>query len=125
MVAQNLDGDEDAVEVAERLMAAAAKPWTTPDGLSVVVSVSVGICLYPDHALSTEDLMQGAHAAVYGAKGRGSNAWCFFREDMTQSARERLALEGFETRVWAAKHPDDPRRIVSRPIPQDLMDRFK
>jgi len=38
---------------------------------------------------------------------------------------ERLALEGFETRVWAARHPDDPKRIVSRPIPQDLMDRFK
>ena len=93
VVIENLEGEEDAVEVAERLMAAAARPWTTPDGLSVVVSVSVGICLYPDHALSTEDLMQGAHAAVYGAKGRGSNAWCFFREDMTQSARERLALE--------------------------------
>ena len=93
VVAQNLNDNDDAVEVAERLMAAAAKPWTTPDGLSVVVSVSVGICLYPDHALSTEDLMQGAHAAVYGAKSRGSNAWCFFHEEMTQAARERLALE--------------------------------
>jgi len=30
-----------------------------------------------------------------------------------------------ETRVWAAHHPDDPKRIVSRPIPQDLIDRFK
>ena len=93
VVAQNLDGDEDAVEVAERLMAAAAKPWTTPDGLSVVVSVSVGICLYPDHALTSNDLLQGAHAAVYGAKDRGSNAWCFFHEEMTQAARERLAME--------------------------------
>ena len=93
VVAQSLNARADAVEVAERLMAAAGKPWTTPDGLSVVVSVSVGICLYPEHALSPEDLLQGAHAAVYGAKSRGSNAWCFFHEDMTQAARERLALE--------------------------------
>ena len=30
---------------------------------------------------------------MYGAKSRGSNAWCFFHEDMTQAARERLELE--------------------------------
>lgn len=104
VVAEALDGEEDAIEVAERLMAAAAKPWTTPDGLSVVVSVSVGICLYPDHALTTQDLLQGAHAAVYGAKNRGSNAWCFFHEDMTQAARERLALEARLRRALELGH---------------------
>ena len=93
VVAQSLNGRQAAVEVAERLMEAAAMPWSTPDGLSVVVSVSAGICLYPEHALTAEELLQGAHAAVYGAKARGSNAWCFFHEDMTQAARERLALE--------------------------------
>jgi diguanylate cyclase (GGDEF)-like protein/PAS domain S-box-containing protein len=104
VVAPHLSGEKEAVEVAERLMAAAAKAWITPDGLSVVVSVSVGICLYPDHALTTEDLMQGAHAAVYGAKDRGSNAWCFFHEDMTQAARERLALEARLRRALALGH---------------------
>jgi diguanylate cyclase (GGDEF)-like protein/PAS domain S-box-containing protein len=104
VVAPHLSGEKEAVEVAERLMAAAAKAWITPDGLSVVVSVSVGICLYPDHALATEDLMQGAHAAVYGAKDRGSNAWCFFHEDMTQAARERLALEARLRRALALGH---------------------
>ena len=104
VVAQNLCSSDDAVEVAERLMAAAAKPWMTPDGLSVVVSVSVGICLYPDHTKTAEELMQGAHAAVYGAKSRGSNAWCFFHEDMTQAARERLALEARLRRALELGH---------------------
>ncbi|MEG0936887.1 MAG: EAL domain-containing protein [Comamonas sp.] len=93
VVANSLSGRQAAIEVTERLMAAAGKPWTTPDGLSVVVSVSAGICLYPEHAKTAEELLQGAHAAVYGAKSRGSNAWCFFHEDMTQAARERLELE--------------------------------
>ena len=93
VVANSLPSRQAAIEVTERLMAAAGKPWTTPDGLSVVVSVSAGICLYPEHAQTAEDLLQGAHAAVYGAKSRGSNAWCFFHEDMTQAARERLELE--------------------------------
>ena len=35
-----------------------------------------------------------------------------------------LAVEGFETRIWAHKHPDDPARIKAMPIPQDVIDRF-
>lgn len=37
---------------------------------------------------------------------------------------ETLAIEAFETRVWVGKHPDDPEAIKSRPIPQELIDRF-
>ena len=30
---------------------------------------------------------------------------------------ERLAIEAWETRVWVGRHPDDPGRIKSKPIP--------
>jgi 4-hydroxybenzoyl-CoA thioesterase len=32
-----------------------------------------------------------------------------------------LAIEGFETRVWVGRHPDDPERIKSKPIPADVI----
>jgi len=35
-----------------------------------------------------------------------------------------LAVEGFETRVWAARDPDDPTRIKSRPIPPEVVARL-
>ena len=35
-----------------------------------------------------------------------------------------LAVEGFETRVWAAKDPTDPDKIKSKPIPQEIVDRL-
>jgi 4-hydroxybenzoyl-CoA thioesterase len=35
-----------------------------------------------------------------------------------------LALEGVETRVWAGAHPETPGAIKSRPIPQEVIDRF-
>jgi EAL domain-containing protein (putative c-di-GMP-specific phosphodiesterase class I) len=41
---------------------------------------------------------------VYGAKARGSNAWCFFHENMTQAARERLALEARLRRALELGH---------------------
>lgn len=33
-----------------------------------------------------------------------------------------LAVEGFETRVWTGRDPDDPSRIRSIPIPQEVID---
>ena len=36
-----------------------------------------------------------------------------------------LAIEAWETRVWAGPHPDDPERIKSKPIPPEVIERFK
>ena len=36
-----------------------------------------------------------------------------------------LAVEGFETRVWAARDPSDPARIKSAAIPDEVIARFK
>jgi 4-hydroxybenzoyl-CoA thioesterase len=35
-----------------------------------------------------------------------------------------LAVECFEIRVWAAMSDTDPDRIVSRPVPREVMDAF-
>jgi len=35
-----------------------------------------------------------------------------------------LAIEGSETRVWAAADKNDPARLKSRPIPLDVIARF-
>ncbi|WP_226446664.1 putative bifunctional diguanylate cyclase/phosphodiesterase [Acidovorax radicis] len=93
VVARHLRHADGAASVARDLIRAAAEPWRSPDGLEVVAGVSVGICMFPEHASTKELLLQGAHAAVYGAKARGRGAWCFFHEAMTQAARERLELE--------------------------------
>lgn len=35
-----------------------------------------------------------------------------------------LAIDAWETRVWVGLHPDDPDRIKSRPIPEEVKARF-
>jgi 4-hydroxybenzoyl-CoA thioesterase len=32
-----------------------------------------------------------------------------------------LAVEGYETRVWAVRDPADPKRIKSQPLPAELV----
>ena len=36
----------------------------------------------------------------------------------------KLAVEGFETRVWAGRNPDDPQRLKGLPLPPDVMARL-
>ena len=36
-----------------------------------------------------------------------------------------LAVEGFETRVWAVRDPSDPSKIRSAPIPEEIIARFQ
>ncbi|MGH6924819.1 MAG: acyl-CoA thioesterase [Propylenella sp.] len=36
-----------------------------------------------------------------------------------------LAVEGFETRVWTGRDPDDPTRLRSVPIPQEVIERLR
>ena len=93
VVARHLRHADGAAAVARQLIVAVAEPWSSPDGFEVVAGVSVGICMFPEHAATAEMLLQGAHAAVYGAKAQGRGAWCFYEETMTQAARERLELE--------------------------------
>ena len=93
VVARHLRHADGAAAVARQLIAAVAEPWRSPEGFEVVAGVSVGICMFPEHAATAQTLLQGAHAAVYGAKALGRGAWCFYTEEMTQSARDRLALE--------------------------------
>jgi 4-hydroxybenzoyl-CoA thioesterase len=37
----------------------------------------------------------------------------------------KLAVEGVETRVWAGVDKDNPSQLKSRPIPEEVMARFK
>ena len=36
-----------------------------------------------------------------------------------------LAIEAGETRVWVARHPDDPDRIKAQAIPEEVIARFR
>jgi 4-hydroxybenzoyl-CoA thioesterase len=39
--------------------------------------------------------------------------------------REELAVEGFETRVWAGRDPNNPEKLKSKPIPAEVIARLR
>jgi 4-hydroxybenzoyl-CoA thioesterase len=38
--------------------------------------------------------------------------------------KDALAIEAWETRVLVGKHPDDPGKLKSAAVPQEIIDKF-
>jgi diguanylate cyclase (GGDEF)-like protein len=67
-------GSEGAIAVGERLRArVAAFRFLEGDGLSIALTVSVGVATLPDVAASAEGLIQAADDAMYWVKDHGKN----------------------------------------------------
>ena len=47
-----------------------------------------------------------------------------FKIEHRLSYGNTLAVEGFETRVWVVRHPDDPKRMMPQAIPSEVVARF-
>jgi diguanylate cyclase (GGDEF)-like protein len=65
----------DAQEPAGKLIEVVAQPYQV-NGLTLQLSTSLGIALYPDDATTVDNLMHVADAALYEAKRTGKNRFC-------------------------------------------------
>ena len=63
------------------------------EGITVSVSASVGIAVYPFDGEEPEELIRNADVAMIHAKQSGRNAYKFFTDAMNQEIRKKLRLE--------------------------------
>jgi diguanylate cyclase (GGDEF)-like protein len=82
----------DARVVAERLVAAVAKPFDL-QGREVVVSVSIGVVMCDARYRQAEDMVRDADTAMYRAKDLGKARCEIFDTSMLAAAEERLHIE--------------------------------
>jgi len=76
------------VKILERL----SQPFYF-DGLTLYVTPSIGISVFPKDGLTAEELLAHADAAMFQVKENGCNNFCFFRSDLNKSAKQRLVME--------------------------------
>jgi EAL domain-containing protein (putative c-di-GMP-specific phosphodiesterase class I) len=62
-------------------------------GEEIVLSLAVGIAVYPDDGKDAETLMRNAHIALSKAKGEGRNNYQFFTVNSNQQASEIMFME--------------------------------
>jgi diguanylate cyclase (GGDEF)-like protein/PAS domain S-box-containing protein len=72
----NGGSNDAAASVADKLLATLARPFIV-EGQEVRISTSIGIALYPQDGQQLNVLSNAADAAMYRAKQRGRNTYCF------------------------------------------------
>nr|WP_307726413.1 diguanylate cyclase [Trichlorobacter sp.] len=65
---------QDARNVAEKIRTALNRPFITPAGVTLNISCSIGVALYPEDGNNQRDLLHAADEAMYRAKKGGGNA---------------------------------------------------
>lgn len=80
IILTKLQSQQEAQDIAGRIVEALSQPFTLNDGLARV-SASVGLAFYPQHADDVHALVQAADRALYAMKQQGRNGYQLFRPD--------------------------------------------
>jgi diguanylate cyclase (GGDEF)-like protein len=62
-------------------------------GRELRISVSVGACIFPDHASDSHALLRAADSALFRAKGSGRNCWSLYAPQLLEAAASRFKVE--------------------------------
>jgi diguanylate cyclase (GGDEF)-like protein/PAS domain S-box-containing protein len=92
VVMTDIGGRADAEAVAQAILAEVAAPFLI-DGQELFVSVSIGLCVYPDDGDTADILLSHADAAMYVIKERGRGAVGSYTPELNDRIRRRLQIE--------------------------------
>jgi diguanylate cyclase (GGDEF)-like protein/PAS domain S-box-containing protein len=92
LILNGLNHANNAVNVAEKVLEEFSWPFHI-NNLSLCVTVSIGITMYPFDNNNVEGILRNADTAMYHAKNAGRNNFKFYNHEMTARAEKRLAME--------------------------------
>ena len=96
VLAESCPQPGQAAALAQRILDALKKPLHV-DGHELFINASIGISLFPNDALSAEQLLRNADAALFKAKSNGRDGYALYTEELTLHAQQRVEI-AFELR---------------------------
>ncbi|BAL24760.1 bifunctional diguanylate cyclase/phosphodiesterase [Azoarcus sp. KH32C] len=103
------DVDQRGAETTARRILAALTRSFVLDDMTLTVTCSIGVALYPGDGLSADDLIKNADTAMYNAKERGRAGFRFYQRQMNLNLLARMKLdqalrEAFEHQRFRLKY---------------------
>ncbi len=86
--------------ICERLIHSFNKKPIDLNGHEVLITPSIGVCLYPDFGMDASSLIKNADLAMYAAKEIGKNNYQFYSDDLNdQVVRRNLVTNALRNSV--------------------------
>jgi diguanylate cyclase (GGDEF)-like protein/PAS domain S-box-containing protein len=82
-----------AAAFAQRMLDAMKQPFKF-DGHQLFISASIGISLFPNDAITAEQLLRNADSALFKAKSAGREGYALYTEELTAHAQNRVEIAG-------------------------------
>jgi diguanylate cyclase (GGDEF)-like protein len=92
IVYESASNIEDIRVAGLQLIAAFEEPMQL-DGRDLIVSISAGASVFPEHAQNVEALLRAADAALYEAKALGRSQLALFKPALLEAATEKFHTE--------------------------------
>lgn len=89
---EDVEGTDGASSTAQRILDAMQEAFHIDDH-QIVITVSIGISIYPEHGTDANSLIKNADAAMYVSKAIARGIFRFFTPEMNAMSAERLLLE--------------------------------
>lgn len=88
---QKIKSPTTAEILAEKLQQQLNQPYTY-NNISLEITTSIGIAIYPIDGESSEKLLSNSDLAMYTAKNNGRNSLYFFNDQMRNQAEKQISL---------------------------------
>ncbi len=98
----DLEQPKLAAAVAEKILKASTLPFHL-DSQTIQLTISIGICLFPDDGKTLEELQKGAARALDQAKNQGGKQYQFSQVQRTVEAQDYLTLHAALLKALEAK----------------------
>ncbi|PLY13870.1 MAG: PAS domain S-box protein [Sedimenticola sp.] len=87
-----LNNQREIEVIAQKIVTGLARPIYVGNQ-ELILSVSIGISLYPQDSICDSELIRHADIAMYNAKERGLNEYAFYDREMSAESERRMNLE--------------------------------
>jgi diguanylate cyclase (GGDEF)-like protein len=93
VVLENIDSIEDLENIAKNIMQNASNTYPVAK-MEMMITASIGIASYPQHANDVDNLLKNADAAMYRAKSTAHNMYFVYENKMADNINAHLTLGG-------------------------------
>ena len=91
VVLENPQAIDELEDIARSIMHNASNTYLVAE-MEMMITASIGIASYPQHAEDVDNLLKNADAAMYRAKSTGHNLYCVYENRMADNINAHLTL---------------------------------